>query len=64
MVHLGIFSVFSGSCSHGRSYEYYAETLTNGGFSASACSSIVTYNLGLCRGSENALMGDDAVDRR
>lgn len=55
---------FSGYCSHARSYKYYAESLTSGGFQSKSCSGIVSYNLGNCRNSETAVMGNDAIDRR
>ncbi|XP_023026087.2 inactive pancreatic lipase-related protein 1 [Leptinotarsa decemlineata] len=46
----------TGSCSHGRSYEYYAESLSNNRFEARECGSIKDYTSGKCNNAKRSFM--------
>jgi pancreatic triacylglycerol lipase len=52
-----------GTCAHGRSYIYYAESLLTSGFVSTGCSSYSTYNDGGCSGNSQSLMGQYNVDK-
>ncbi|XP_049958113.1 lipase member H-like [Schistocerca serialis cubense] len=49
----------TGACSHGRSTEFFAESITSGtGFKAYQCGSWNDYNAGNCASNPTALMGE------
>ena len=50
-------SICAGGCSHGRSIEYFIESINNGGFASRACSSWEDYEAGACDGNARVNMG-------
>ena len=50
------------SCSHGRSYEYYAESINDDRFIARQCDNYVEYQLNLCDSNSTARMGGVTPD--
>ncbi|XP_023023483.2 inactive pancreatic lipase-related protein 1 [Leptinotarsa decemlineata] len=52
----------TGSCSHTRSYELYAESIVNGGFSAERCNSQWDYDTGNCEDNMQSQMGGYSPD--
>ncbi|CAH1154048.1 unnamed protein product [Phaedon cochleariae] len=53
----------TGSCSHSRSYLYYAESLTSGHFTAMKCDNYTEYKNGNCDGQIKSFMGQYQVDK-
>lgn len=45
------------TCSHLRSYEYFAESINRNGFWAAQCDSYLHFRQGKCNGNHKALMG-------
>lgn len=54
----------AGICSHGRSYEYYAESILSSNFVALSCDNYDDYSNGNCNGNAATIMGGLEVDRR
>lgn len=52
-----------GTCSHGRSFQYYAESISSDNFQAVQCGSYDDYQLGRCNGNHVSVMGRLDVDR-
>lgn len=56
----------TGICSHGRSYQFFAESIKNGGtpFTAEKCSNFDDYIDGKCVGNQRAAMGQLYPDKK
>ncbi|KAJ9598581.1 hypothetical protein L9F63_010710 [Diploptera punctata] len=53
-------SVTLGACSHGRSHEFFSESIvTNTGFYARKCDSFSDYEAGNCNSNDQAVMGEN-----
>lgn len=44
-------------CSHSRAYQYFAETINGGHFTSIRCTSYDEFDVGLCNGNPQNLMG-------
>lgn len=51
-------------CSHGRSYEFYAESILSGGFASQKCKNYKTFNAGQCENNDMTYMGGLELDTR
>lgn len=53
-----------GTCSHGRAYQFYAESLTTFGFESLECDSYSSYTRGRCDNNEKSYLGRLHIDKR
>jgi hypothetical protein len=44
-------------CSHSRAYQYFAESVNGGRFTSIRCTSYEDFDVGLCNGNPQDLMG-------
>lgn len=54
----------SGSCSHGRAYAFYAESLNSNKFVSTKCDTYNSFTRGTCQGHLTSSMGMFNVDTR
>ncbi|XP_018330867.1 pancreatic triacylglycerol lipase-like [Agrilus planipennis] len=52
----------TGSCSHSRSYQYFAESVASGGFTAWACSNYREFSRGSCETNAKTALGGANID--
>ncbi|XP_056641565.1 pancreatic triacylglycerol lipase-like [Diorhabda sublineata] len=52
-----------GSCSHGRSYEYYAESIVSGGFISKSCESYADFQKNNCA-NDTSYMGEYVINKK
>lgn len=53
-----------GSCSHGRAYQFFAESLTSFGFESLECDSYRSYTRGSCENNDKSYMGRLEIDEK